>query len=173
MTPTHATVELALILVPLLANAALEPRPLSALPADLQPLVRDLQAHGFTLRIALPPVRQAYGLFQSASRTLWLSPLSFELGIARPTFLHEAVHAVQSCPSGKLTPIGWRFQLPEVVDRQISGILTTEYHHGVRSLEQEAFGLQGQPDAVPLLRQALRQRCPPRRAPRPAGSAPR
>ena len=139
--------------------AALAPRPLSALPADLQPLVRDLQARGFTLRIALPPVRQAYGLFHSTSRTLWLSPLAFELGIARPTFLHEAVHAVQSCPTGTLTPIGWRFSLPPVVEQEISGILTSRYHQNNRLLEQEAFGLQGQSDAVPRLRQALRQRC--------------
>jgi hypothetical protein len=152
--------DLALALLPLLANGELQPRPLSALPADLQPLARDLQAHGFTLHIALPPVRQAYGLFQSASRTLWLSPLSFELGISRATFLHEATHAVQSCPSGRLTPIGWRFQLAPVVEREISGILTSRYHHGDRILEQEAFGVQGQPDAVPLLRKALRQRCP-------------
>ena len=138
----------------------LAPRPLSALPADLQPLVRDLQARGFRVRIALPPVRQAYGLFQSQSRTLWLSPLSFELGIARPTFLHEAVHAVQSCPAGSLTPIGWHFTLPAVVEQEISGILTTRYHHNQRILEQEAFGLQGQPDAVPRLRLALQQRCP-------------
>jgi hypothetical protein len=139
--------------------AALAPRPLSALPADLQPLVRDLQARGFTLRIALPPVRQAYGLFHSTSRTLWLSPLAFELGIARPTFLHEAVHAVQSCPTGTLTPIGWHFSLPPVVEQEISGILTSRYHQSNRLLEQEAFGLQSQSDAVPRLRQALRQRC--------------
>jgi hypothetical protein len=164
MTPAAG---LAIALLPLLANAALQPRPLSALPAELQPLARDLQAHGFTLHIALPPVRQAYGLFHPASRTLWLSPLSFELGIARPTFLHEAVHAVQSCPSGRLTPIGWRFPLPEVVDRQIRGILSTGYHHGERILEQEAFALQGQANAVSLLQQALRQRCPRRPSPPP------
>ena len=139
---------------------SLEPQPLSALPADLQPLARELQARGFKLRIALPPVREAYGLFQAKTRTLWLSPLTFELGIARQTFLHEAVHAVQSCPSGVLSPIGWRYQLAPVVDREISGILTTRYHHGNRALEQEAFGLQGQSDAVARLLKALRQRCP-------------
>ncbi|MFN9620948.1 MAG: hypothetical protein ACK55X_14675 [Synechococcaceae cyanobacterium] len=142
------------------APAELAPRPLSALPADLQPLVHDLQARGFRVRIALPPVRQAYGLFDRRSRTLWLSPLAFELGIARPTFLHEAVHAVQSCPGGSLTPIGWRFSLPAVVEQEISGILTTGYHQSTRTLEQEAFGLQAQSDAVARLRQALRQRCP-------------
>lgn len=132
------------------------------MPADLQPLARELQARGFRLRIALPPARQAYGLYEARSRTLWLSPLSFELGIARQTFLHEAVHAVQSCPTGVLSPIGWRFQLPPVVDREISGILTTRYHHGNRAVEQEAFGLQGQADALPRLIEALKRRCPVR-----------
>jgi len=149
----------------LLASAALAPQPLTVLPADLQPLARALQARGFTVRIALPPVRQAYGLYQAKTRTLWLSPLAFELGIARQTFLHEAVHAVQSCPNGVLSPIGWRFQLPLVVDREISGILTTRYHHGNRAVEQEAFGLQGQADALPRLMEALNRRCPLR--PRP------
>ena len=147
-------------LTALLATAALAPQPLTRLPADLQPLVKALQARGFQVRIALPPVRQAYGLYQAKIRTLWLSPLTFELGIARQTFLHEAVHAVQSCPSGVLSPIGWRFQLPMVVDREISGILTTRYHHGNRALEQEAFGMQGQADAVPKLLEALKRRCP-------------
>jgi hypothetical protein len=147
-------------LTALLASTSLAPQPLTALPADLQPLVKELQTRGFQIRIALPPMRQAYGLYQARTRILWLSPLTFELGIARQTFLHEAVHAVQSCPSGTLSPIGWRFQLPLVVDREISGILTTRYHHGNRALEQEAFGLQGQTDAVPLLREALKRRCP-------------
>ena len=148
------------MVIPGLLAAALAPQPLSALPADLQPLARELQTRGFKLRIALPPVREAYGLFQAKTRTLWLSPLTFELGIARQTFLHETVHAVQSCPTGVLTPVGWRYRLAPVVEREISGILTTRYHHGNRALEQEAFGLQGQRDAVPRLMEALKRRCP-------------
>lgn len=148
------------MVIPGLLAAALAPQPLSALPADLQPLARELQSRGFKLRIALPPVREAYGLFQARTRTLWLSPLTFELGIARQTFLHEAVHAVQSCPTGVLTPVGWRYRLAPVVEREISGILTTRYHHANRALEQEAFGIQGQRDAVARLLEALKRRCP-------------
>lgn len=149
----------------LLAQAGgspLAPRPESALPADLQPLLRALQRHGFRLRIALPPARRAYGQYEPASRTLWLSPLSFELGIARQTFLHEAVHAVQSCPDGKvLRPIGWTLPLPPVVRQEISGVVLNGYGFHSRVLEQEAFALQGQPDAVPRLLRALTQRCRP------------
>lgn len=162
----------ALLLTPLLLQAgagALAPRSLASLPADLQPLVRALQSHGFQLRIALPPAPRAYGQYVPASRTLWLSPLSFELGIARQTFLHEAVHAAQSCPGGRvLRPIGWSLPLQPVVRQEISGILLNAYANHSRELEQEAFALQGQPDAVSRLLRALAERCGDKR-----GSPPR
>lgn len=104
---------------------------------------------------------RAYGQYEPASRTLWVAPIAFDLGIGPQTFLHEAVHAVQSCPNGQLTPIGWRLRLDPVVRQEIGGILTTNYHHGSRLLEQEAFALQGQDDAVPRLRAALKARCRP------------
>lgn len=142
-----------------LIASTLAPQPLSRLPADLQPLVQTLQSKGFSLRIALPPVRGSYGLFQAKSKTLWISPLTIPLGIVRQTVLHEAVHAAQSCPSGRLTPLGWSAQLNPVVEREISAILLRSYHHGDRVLEGEAFMLQGQRDAVPKLVKAIQQRC--------------
>ena len=148
-----------LAMATLLTSAALQAQPTSRLPADLQPLVQALKAKGFTVRIALPPAQRSYGLFQSQTRTLWISPLTFPLGIARQTFLHEAVHAVQSCPTGRLTPIGWRIQVSPVVEREISGILLQSYHHGSRALEREAFGMQGQRDAVRQVIAALNERC--------------
>ena len=129
------------------------------LPADLMALQRALQDHGFEVRFVHPPVPKAYGLFRASERVLWVSPMSFALGIGRQTFLHEAVHAVQSCPAGVMQPIGWSIQLTPLLQREISGILTTRYHHGNRQLELEAFSLQGQADAVPKLLQALRERC--------------
>ncbi len=111
-----------------LAGSPLAPRPESALPPELMPLLRALKRHGFRVRIALPPARQAYGQYEPASRTLWLSPLTFELGIARQTFLHEAVHAAQSCPDGRvLRPIGWTLPLQPVVRNEISGMLVNAW----------------------------------------------
>ncbi len=157
----------ALLLSLLLTQAGgspLAPRTEAALPPDLMPLLRALKSHGFRVRIALPPARQAYGQYEPASRILWLSPLSFELGIARQTFLHEAVHAVQSCPDRKvLRPIGWTLPLQPVVRQEISGVLINGYGAQSRVLEQEAFALQGQPDAVPRLLRALAERCGGRR----------
>ena len=129
------------------------------LPAQVQPLARELQAYGFQIRLAPPPKRGAYGLFDSKSRTLWIAPVTIPLGIARQTFLHEAVHAIQSCPSGQLTPLGVSGPLNPVVEREISAILLRNYHHTNRLLEREAFLMQAQPDAVPRLQTLLKQRC--------------
>ena len=136
----------------------LDPRPLSALPPDLQPLVKALQRHGFRVQVAMPPQPGAYGQFDPRSRSLWISPLSLELGIGRQTFLHEAVHAVQSCPTGVVRPIGWSFPLDPAVER---GINVTLYHNYPtnKAVEREAFTVQGQADAVPLLLEALHRRC--------------
>jgi hypothetical protein len=130
------------------------------LPAELRPLAEALRKHGFRIRLAPPPSRGSYGEFVLRSRTLWIAPLSFELGIGKQVFLHEATHAVQSCPHGVLTPVGWTLPLAPVVSREISGILATNYHHGNQVVEQEAFALQGQADASVRLLRALATRCP-------------
>ena len=143
------------------AQGSADPQLSARLPPELRSLARDLERYGFRLRWAPPPAARAYGQYVPASRTLWVAPIAFDLGIGPQTFLHEAVHAVQSCPDGQLTPIGWRLRLDPVVRQEIGGILTTSYHHGSRLLEQEAFALQGQDDAVARLRAALKARCRP------------
>lgn len=148
---------LLLVLPALMGSSALSPQPLSRLPGDLQPLVRALKTKGFTVLIALPPVRGSYGLYKN--KTLWISPITLPLGIARQTFLHEAVHAVQSCPTGTLTPLGLKVNLNSVVEREVSAILLRNYHHNGRILEREAFSLQGQADASSLLLKILKKRC--------------
>ncbi len=142
-----------------LAPGPLAPRSLDSLPAELQPLLRELRQRGFTVLLQAPPRRGNYGLFEAKSKTLWVAPVAFDLGIGRQTLLHEAAHAAQSCPRGVLTPIGWKVTLSPVVEREIGGILTTRYGHGNLAVEREAFGLQGQADAVSKLITALRQRC--------------
>ncbi len=83
------------------AETPLAPEPLGALPADLRPLVRELLRFGFRLQISAPPVRGAYGLFEAGTRRIWIAPIS-------------AVHAVQSGPTGKVTPIGWPNRRPSI-----------------------------------------------------------
>ena len=143
----------------LMASHPLAPRPISSLPANLQPLVKALQNHGFKIRIELPPVRSSYGLYQSKQRTIWVSPLAFELGIGRQTFLHEAVHALQSCPDGVMKPLGWRFSTPAIVMAEINRRLQSDYPMKSRAIEKEAFAIQGLPDAEKKLIKVLRERC--------------
>ena len=150
---------LGLLLSAALVTSALAPKPLSQLPKALTPLLTTLQRHGFTVHIALPPVRESYGLFQSKTRTLWISPLTFPLGIARQTFLHEATHAAQSCPSGRLTSLGWKLNVDPVVESAISFKLLKGYHYTDHTLEREAFFVQGQSDAVTRLIKSLDARC--------------
>ena len=88
-----------------------------------------------------------------------ISPLTFHLGISGQTFLHEATHAVQSCPAGKLTSLGWKLNVDPVVESAISFKLLKGYHHTNHALEREAFFLQGQSDAVSRLVKSLDARC--------------
>ena len=114
-----------------------------ALPAELQPLKRSLEQQDFQVKLAIPPVRGAYGVFRSSDKTIWIAPVTIPLGIVRQTFLHEAAHAVQSCPTGVLSPIGWDIQVEPAIEREITAILLSRYTHANSALEREAFFLQG------------------------------
>ena len=135
--------------------------PAPVIPPELRPLSQELQRQGFKLRWETPPKAGAYGLFESGSRTVWVHPVTFELGIGRQTLIHEAVHAAQSCPQGKLTPLGVPAPLTPLIEHEISAILWGNYHVKDRRLEQEAFSLQGQPDGANQLVKLLKQRCKP------------
>ena len=135
------------------------PAPQPALPGDLQPLRAELIRQGFQVRLETPPQHDMYGEFQPKRRTIWIAPVTIPLEIVRPSFLHEAVHAAQSCPDGRMTLLGIKATVLPVVDQEIKGILTTRYDQGNRALEREAFLLQSQPNAVSILIRALRSRC--------------
>ena len=135
------------------------PAPQPSLPSDLLPLRAELIRHGFTVRLERPPQQGVYGIFNSKSRTIWIAPITIPLEIFRPTFLHETVHAAQSCSPGQPTLLGIKASVLPVVNQEINGILTTRYDNANRALEREAFLLQSQPDAVAILMRALRTRC--------------
>ncbi|WP_353079238.1 hypothetical protein [Synechococcus lacustris] len=136
-----------------------QPAPPQPIAANLQPLLRELKAHGFKVRFEQPPKIGVYGLFEARSRTLWVHPITFELGISRQTLLHEAVHADQSCPQGNLTRLGIAAPVSPLIAQEINSILFSNYHVKDRVLEQEAFSLQGQTTAPSILVKLLRQRC--------------
>ena len=147
-------------LLPIIISATtLDPQPVSSLPKELQPLIQEFIKKGFTIKVELPPLKGVYGLYRSSTKTLWVSPLTIPLGIARQTFLHEAVHAVQSCPDGVLSPIGWEAKVAPVVEREIGAILLRKYRAITRVLEKEAFFIQGQREGPDLILDELRKRC--------------
>ena len=129
------------------------------LPAHLLPLQHELERVGVQIIYAPPPRAGVYGLYQPASKKLWVAPITQPLGILSRTFLHEAVHAAQACPKGVVKPLGVKSQLAPVVNRQIQYLLYANYSHGQTAVEREAFEIQGRPDAVQLLIRLIRQRC--------------
>ncbi len=126
---------------------------------DLKPLLELLDEKGFTIKFQKPPKAGVYGLFQSEYKKIWVSPISFELGIGRQTLLHEATHAAQSCPYGYLTPIGWQLPISPLIKREIKSVLYNRYERRNYFIEKEAFTLQGQINAVALLLDAINERC--------------
>jgi hypothetical protein len=128
-------------------------------PADLQPLLAALKRARYEVRLEKPPQQGAYGLTDSRKRRIWIAPISIELGIVRATLIHEAVHAAQGCPKGRLKPIGWSVDLERTIELEISGLLYRGYPRGSFEIEREAFSMQSHPRAIPMLITALEQRC--------------
>ena len=128
-------------------------------PADLLPLVKALQQAGYQVRFEKPPIQGAYGATNSRKKIIWVAPISVDLGIGRQTLIHEAVHGAQGCPTGKLQTIGWTTEMVNAVDREVAGILYRNYAHAKFDVEREAFAMQGNPKAFPLIIAALKERC--------------
>ena len=128
-------------------------------PSDWLPLVKALQQAGYQVRFEKPPIQGAYGATNSRKKIIWVAPISVDLGIGRQTLIHEAVHGAQGCPTGKLQKIGWTTEMVNAVDREVAGILYRNYAHAKFDVEREAFAMQGNPKAFPLIISALKERC--------------
>ena len=146
-------------LIPLTGLLLLLPFHAIAHAATINALLQTLQRHGFRIEQRHPPNRTAYGQFIAARKLLLISPLATELGVARAVLLHEAVHAAQSCPSGQLRPLGLTLSAAPAVESRIRYLLTHHYAQSQVVLEEEAFQVQAQPNAVALIIDALNRRC--------------
>ena len=129
------------------------------IPAELVPLVNVLREVGYTVHFSKPPIAGAYGATDARKKTIWLAPISIDMGIARQVLIHEAVHAAQACPNGTYEPIGWTVSLPQSVEVKIKGILFQNYRRKNFDVEKEAFYMQSHPQAFVVISKALRQRC--------------
>jgi hypothetical protein len=128
-------------------------------PLEFKPLLQALRQAGYKLILSQPPIPGAYGATNIRKKIIWVAPITIDLGIARQALIHEAVHAAQACPKGKLRPIGWTLPLERVVDREVRGVLYRNYSHAKHEVEREAFAMQGHPKAFELVTAALKQRC--------------
>ena len=133
--------------------------PVDAFPSDLMPLVKVLKDSGYQVLFKNPPIAGAYGATNARRKMIWVAPITVELGIARQTLIHEAVHAAQACPTGRYEQIGWSVSLPFAVDRSIEAILYKKYPHKRFPVEREAFFMQSHPQAFEEIAKALKQRC--------------
>ena len=128
-------------------------------PPDLVTLVKTLQKAGYQVRFENPPVPGAYGATNVRKKIIWVAPITVDLGIARQTLIHEAVHAAQGCPKGRLEPIGWNTDMVNAVDREVAGILYRNYSRSKFDVEREAFAMQGNPRAIEIVTSAIKRRC--------------
>ena len=126
--------------------------PVSAFPAELQPIASMLQQRGWQVLLKAPPRQGTYGMANSRKKILWVHPITEAMGIMPQTFVHEAVHAVQSCKTGKMQPIGYQPPLGYAVDRAVFNNLYRNYDTGKWDIEREAFAIQAQPNRIALIK---------------------
>ena len=132
----------------------------SAFPAELAPVAQALEQRGWTVLLQEPPRKGIYGMANSKKKTIWVHPITEAMGIMPQTFVHEAVHAVQACKTGKMKPIGYEPPLGYVVDRAVFNNLYRNYDTRKWDLEREAFAIQAQPNRIQLIQQLIAEHCP-------------
>jgi hypothetical protein len=128
----------------------------SQLSPQFSELKERLEKYNFTVKIESPPVRSSYGLLDVKTRTIWIEPIVFDLGIALPTLIHEATHAAQLCGgNGEIRALNLTLSPPN-----ISRPFFTHYNHGLRRhLEAEAYAVQTHPDGYNLVLSLLDKHC--------------
>jgi len=133
-------------------------------------LQTQLENYGFEVNIAIPPefnppkqqggmrriVRKPYGLLHSRTKSIWINPIVFELGIGRATLIHEAVHAAQYCAgNGNIKAIDLDLEpIPQSLPYFKRYVNTQR-----QNLEREAYTVQTQPNSYELVRSLLEQHC--------------
>ena len=119
-------------------------------------LQQQLTELNFKVLIAPLPQQGAYGLLNASSRTIWIHPLTFDLGIASPVLVHEAVHAAQTCKgNGQLESLELEIE-PLIYARHFWMRYGDIYR---QDLEREAFAIQTQPNRFELIASLLKSYC--------------
>ena len=132
-------------------------------------LKTQLESYGFKVNIAVPPEfnlprqagmrrtsRKPYGAIHSTSKSIWINPIVFDLGIDRATLIHEAVHAAQYCAgNGKIQKLDLDLEpIPQALPFFKRYVNTQR-----QDLEREAYTVQTQPNSYELARSLLDRHC--------------
>ena len=149
----------ALTMAMLLCGAAQSSVREKDLDQDLQELVKALRSIDYDLRFEKTPIPGKYGLTNAKKKTIWVAPITIEMGIFRKTLIHEAVHAVQSCKTGKFIPIGWELSVSAVIEQSIKSNLYLNYPRKSHKIEKEAFLMQAQEKPIPIILETINQKC--------------
>ena len=126
---------------------------------SISSLIKILNIKGFTIRNEVPPIKGSYGLYETKTKTIWISPITNKLGIYENVLIHEAVHAAQSCPYGFLTKLDNSSNLTTLQEELIKRKLLFHYKHENFLLEKEAFSIQVSPNSSQIIIKALNERC--------------
>ena len=133
-------------------------------------LKTQLESYGFKVNIAILPEfnppkqqpdlrrinRKPYGALHSPTKSIWINPIVFELGIANATLIHETVHAAQYCAGdGNITKLNLDLQpIPQALPF-FKRYLNTQR----QDLEREAYTVQTQANSYELARSLLDRHC--------------
>ena len=158
-TKTWAVCSSALAMTMLVCGAAQSSIREKDLDQDLQDLVRALRSIDYDVRFEKTPNPGKYGLTNAKNKVIWVAPITIEMGVFRKTLIHEAVHAVQSCKSGKFMPIGWELAVSPVIEQTIKSNLYLNYPRKNHAIEEEAFLMQAQKKPIPMILETLKTRC--------------
>tara|TARA_B100000212_G_scaffold324683_1_gene285731 strand:- start:74 stop:541 length:468 start_codon:yes stop_codon:yes gene_type:complete len=126
---------------------------------SINSLIRILKNKGFTIKNEFPPIKGSYGMYETKTKTIWISPITKKLGIYDNVLIHEAVHAAQSCPHGFLTKLDNSSNITILQEELIKRKLLSHYKHENFLLEKEAFSIQVSPNSLQIIIKALNERC--------------
>ncbi len=124
--------------------------------AEFDQLKQTLERYDFTVVLDLPPQTGTYGLLHVPTRTIWINPVVFDLGIAIPALVHEAVHAAQLCSGSAETLSALNLGLEPYAP---AARFYMRYTGTRRTLEAEAYTIQARSDRVAYVTQLLIERC--------------
>jgi hypothetical protein len=124
-------------------------------PQFLQ-LKNQLESLGFQVILAPTPTQGAYGLTEEKTKRIWIHPIVFDLHIANPTLIHEAIHAAQICAGkGQAVPLGL-----EIPPSNYARPFFQRYHNFKRQdIEREAYTVQTQENRFELVQALLEKHC--------------